>query len=107
VVLGVFDQAALWASLVLTFDEAHSITSVTTADPSEVELAGDRAAVAAAVVDWVHAKHGPCSLGLFLERAAAEIVLAAEDKAAALRDASDNGTLILGPVPPALATALA
>ncbi|MGH3195288.1 MAG: hypothetical protein ACRDNT_05020 [Streptosporangiaceae bacterium] len=107
VVFGVFDKGALWASLVLTFDEAGSIVSVTTADPSEVELAGDPAAVAAAVVEWVCAKHGPCSLGLFLEKAAAEILLAAEDKAAALRDASGNGTLILTPVPPAFATALA
>jgi hypothetical protein len=107
VVLGVFDKGALWASLVLTFDEAHSIISVTTADPSEVELAGDPAAVAAAVIEWASAKHGPCSLGLFLERGAAEVVLAAEDKPAALRDASHIGALILTPVPPALATALA
>ncbi len=107
VVLGVFNEAALWASLVLTFDDAGSITSVTTADPSEVELAGDPETVAAAVVDWARTKHGPCSIGLFLQKAAAEAFLAAEDKAAALRAASNNGSLILTPVPPALATALA
>jgi len=92
---------------VLTFDDAGSITSVTTADPSEVELAGDPRTVAAAVVDWARSKHGLCSIGLFLQKAAAEAFLAAEDKAAALRAAADNGSLILNPVPPALATALA
>lgn len=107
VVLGVFDDGALWASLVLTFDEARSVISVTTADPGEVELAGDPATVAGAVVEWVRARHGPCCLGLFLDKAAAQTFLAAKDKAAALRRASGDGTLILTPVPPALAAALA
>lgn len=108
VVLGVFDQGALWASLVLTFDQADSVTSVTTADPSDVELVGDPATVAAAVVEWVRAKHGPVSIGLFLDKLAAVRFLAADDKAAALRAAScDAGSLILSPVSPSLASAIA
>jgi hypothetical protein len=107
VVFGAFDQGALWASLVLTFDDAGAVTSVTTADPSEVPLTGDPTTVAAAVVDWVRAKHGPCTLGLFLDKSAARSFLAAEDKAAALRAASADGGLVLTPVPPSLAAALA
>jgi hypothetical protein len=107
IVLGVFDQGALWASLVLTFDDGGSVTSVTTADPSEVVLEGPAAEVAPAVVEWVRAKHGSCSLALFLDRPQAESVLRATDKAAALRQASASGGLILSPVPAVLATALA
>lgn len=108
VVLGVFDQGALWASLILTFDQAGSVTSVTTADPSEVDLVGEPAAVAAAVLDWARAKHGPVSIGLFLSRPAAERFLAADDKPAALRAASSDGrSFILSPVSPSLAAALA
>ena len=107
IVLGVLDEGSLWASLVLTFDDTHSVASVTTVDPSEVSIDGEIAPVAAVVVDWVRAKHGTCSLGLFMERPAAEAVLEATDKARALREASAAGQLVLAPVPPALARALA
>lgn len=107
IVLGVFDEGALWASLVLTFDDMGSVTSVTTADPSEVALEGSAADVAPAVVAWVRAKHGSCSMALFLDRPQADAFLRATDKAAALRQASASGGLILSPVPAGLATALA
>ena len=107
IVLGVFDGGALWASLVLTFDASHSVTSVTTVDPSEVATEGEMGAVAGAVVDWVREKHGTCSLGLFLERSAAETFFAATDKSNALRAASVAGKLVLSPVPAALAQTLA
>jgi len=107
IVLGVFDAGALWASLVLTFDAARSVTSVTTVDPSEVAIEGEMGVVSAAVIDWVRQKHGPCSLGLFLERSAAEAFLRATDKVHSLRQASIAGRLILSPVPAGLAQALA
>lgn len=107
IVLGVFDQAVLWASLVLTFDSTHSVTSVTTVDPSEVAIEGEMGVTAGAVVDWVREKHGSCTLGLFLQRSAAEKFLAATDKPQALRSASAAGQLILSPVPAALAQVLA
>ena len=106
IVLGVFDEGSLWASLVLTFDDASSVASVTTVDPSEVSIEGDITTVAAGVVDWVRAKHGTCTLGLFMERPAAEAFLKATDKAAALREASAAGQLVLAPVPPTLARAI-
>lgn len=107
IILGVFDKGALWASLVLGFGDDRSITSITTVDPSEVDIEGEPAAVAAAVTDWVRAKYGTCSLGLFMDRPAAEDFLSATDKASALKDAATAGTLIAEPSPAALAHAIA
>jgi hypothetical protein len=82
IVLGVFDGNALWASLVLTFDETCSVTAVTTADPTEVVLEGEKGQVASSVVDWVRSKHGSCSLGLFFDREVAAAFLTSDDKLA-------------------------
>jgi hypothetical protein len=107
IVLGVFDEGELWASLVVSFGEDGCVMSVTTADPEETKLSGDRTRIATDVVEWVRAKHGSCSLGLFLDRPFAEAFLTSSDKAAALRDASKADALLLSPVPAALARALA
>lgn len=107
VVLGVVDGGALWASLVLTFDENHSATSVTTVDTSEVDVTGDLTTIASRAVSWVRDKHGSCSLGFFLRRTAAEAFLRSTDKAAVVREAASAGTLVLAPVPAQLASDLA
>lgn len=107
IVLGVVSEGALWTSLVLTLDDEGSVTSVTTADPAEVNLVGDLNTVSAAVVDWVRQKHGDCSLGLFLEKSFAETFLHSSDKAEVLRKAATGGGLVLSPVPSSLALALA
>lgn len=106
VVLGVVEGDALWASLVLTFDENHSATTVTTVDTSEVDATGDLSTIASRAVEWVREKHGSCSIGLFLERSAAEAFLAATDKGEVLRKASSAGLLVLAPVTAPLANDL-
>lgn len=107
IVVGVFSDQALWASLVLTFDTSKSIIAVTTVDPAEVDLSGDMHTVSAAVVEWVRTKHGPCSLGLFLQKQHAEAFLATTHKASVLRAAAAADCLVLNPVPSSLAFALA
>jgi len=77
VVLGVHDGGALWASLVLDFDAERKVTSITTADPSRVDLAGSREEVLDRLTAWQDGAGKAVSLGLVLDRDAAEEFLEA------------------------------
>lgn len=106
-VFGVFDGNTLWASLVLHFAGDRRIDVVTTLDRTEITVSGKRDEVAAAACNWVSARYGAVSLGLFTDLAGARRFLDASDKSAALANLSRSNALIAKPLPAPLAAILA
>ncbi|MFV0429754.1 MAG: hypothetical protein ACK5KO_10065 [Arachnia sp.] len=86
VILGVHDGTSLTASLVLDLDADHQVTSITTADPTLVEITGTRESVAAGLLAWQQRAGKQVSLSLILDQAAARDFLATPtaDKGSAL-----------------------
>lgn len=73
-VFGVFDGDALWASLVVGFNDDHRVVLVTTADPATLHRGG-RDEVAEEVVAQVESRYMRCSFRLFTDRTEARELL--------------------------------
>ncbi|NUT72179.1 hypothetical protein [Pseudarthrobacter sp. C4D7] len=106
-VIGIFEANRLWASLIVSVDNTGKPASVSTLRGPAAAAGADMAQAANEAVRWVQAHLGSCSLGFFVDKVHAEALLRASDKATAIRTASASGRLVLSPVPPALAIALA
>ena len=106
-VVCIFDDNVLWASMVITVDESGEAPWVSTMDSPAAQAGGHMTTAASETVNWVETHHGPCSLGFFVTKEHAQALLRASDKAGAIRSASAAGGLVLSPIPPALAIALA
>lgn len=93
VILGVQDGAALWASLVLDFDAEHKVSSITTADPSKVDIRGSREEVLDRLTAWQEAEGKTVSVALTLDRSAVDSYLEspAGEKGAVLAALADRG----------------
>lgn len=85
-ILGVERAGELWASLILDFDDAQRVASVTTADPSSVDVRGAHGELADRLAAWVEGSGKDVSLVLVADHAAIEAFLAvpASDKRALL-----------------------
>ncbi len=103
-ILGVHDGSSLWTSLVLDLDGEWKVTSVTTADPSLVDIHGDRATVLARLTAWVEGTGRSVSLALSVDRADVDELLDARGaaKGAVLRRLLDDGHISAGRAPEAL-----
>jgi hypothetical protein len=106
-VVCIFDDNVLWAGMVITVDTSGGGASVSTLDGPAAEAGGDMTKAAGEAVRWVQTHYGPCSLGFFVNKEHAQALLCASDKAGAIRSASAAAGLVLSPIPPALAIALA
>ncbi|HIW29884.1 MAG TPA: hypothetical protein H9987_07700 [Candidatus Luteococcus avicola] len=84
VVLAVHEAEALWTSLILRFDENRKVISIGTADPSLMDIHGDRATVTRRLVEFANGREGNVNLVVNCTREAAKQFLANPDKAAAL-----------------------
>lgn len=107
VVFGIFENEALWATLVLHFDADRRVNVITTVDPSELILSGGREAIAREIVAWVNRKYPSCSIGLFTDLESAKRFIASSDKMSTLRELAEQGKLIADPFPGSLTKSFA
>ena len=103
-ILGVHDAGGLWTSLILDFDDEWEVTSITTADPSLVDIRGSRGEVLDRLKAWVEGAGKTVSVALLADRSAADVFLAARgaEKAAVLRHLVADGQVSAGRAPEAL-----
>lgn len=106
-VVCIFSDDVLWTSMIITVDEPGGAAAVSTWNSPGAEAGGDMTHAAGEAVNWVQTHYGPCSLGFFTDREHARALLGATDKAGSVRAASAAGALVLSPIPPDLAIALA
>lgn len=106
-VVCIFDDTVLWASMIISVDESGGTASISTLDGAAARVDGDMTKTAGEAVNWVQTHYGSCSLGFFVDKEHAQALLRASDKAGSVRTASAAGALVLSPIPPDLAIALA
>lgn len=94
VILAVHREGAMWSSLVLDFDQAWSVTSITTADPSLVELQGERSEILQRLVAHVESTGKTVAVAMSMDYDTATALLAAamSDKAGLLTAALAAGS---------------
>ncbi|WP_182049567.1 hypothetical protein [Changpingibacter yushuensis] len=94
VLLGIYDQGALWASIVLSFDETLNISVLTTVDAERVDIVGDMTSVATNAMDWLTSTYSSRATALIWTRDAFERFRHADDKESVVRKSLSDDTAI-------------
>ncbi|MDR2975515.1 MAG: hypothetical protein LBV00_12555 [Propionibacteriaceae bacterium] len=96
VVLGVESEGVLWSSLIIDLGDDGKIVAVTTADPSLVDIHGDRAQLGGRLVEWQQGKGKRVECGLVFSLTAARAFLAGaiQDKANLLSAGLADGGIV-------------
>ena len=92
--LGVYDEGGIWASLVMSFDSELTIVELTTIDAERVDVHGDLGEVTARAMEWMIENHRPDAAALVWTREAFEKFREAKNKELAVAAALANGTAV-------------
>ena len=76
VVMCIFEDSNLWASLILGFDERGKIKLITTVEKSKITA--DWKKDYKQIIKWAEEKFWKCSLGLFFDKGSMEMILKRE-----------------------------
>lgn len=90
--LGVYDDGRLWASLVMTFDANMTMVELTTVDSERVDVNGGLGEVTARAMGWMTEHHRSEAVALVWTREAFEKFRAARNKELAVAESIADGT---------------
>jgi hypothetical protein len=97
VVMCIFEDSNLWASLILGFDEIGKIKLITTVEKSKITA--DWKKDYKQIIKWAEEKFWKCSLGLFFDKGSMEMILKREEKLETIKSLSKEGKTIVYPIP--------
>jgi hypothetical protein len=95
ILLGIYQEGQLWASLVMSFDGGMDISALTTVDAERVDVVGDISTVTERAMDWLSRTHLSAAAALVWRMPAFEEFKKAENKEAAVAKALMNGSAVL------------
>ena len=92
--LGVYDDGGLWASLVMTFDAELTMVELTTVDAERVDIKGDLGEVTSRAMEWMTKHHRSDATALVWTRDAFEQFRTAKNKELAVAKVLAEGTAV-------------
>lgn len=93
--LGVYDEGGIWASLVMSFDSELTMVELTTVDAERVDVKGDLGEVTARAMEWMIENHRPDAAALVWTREAFDKFREAKNKELAVAAALANGAAVV------------
>lgn len=93
--LAVYDEGQIWASLVMTFDGEMTMTELTTVDGERVEISGPLQEVSENAFEWMNSTHAKTGAGLIWTRSAFEKFRESTDKIEAVKRSVAAGEAVV------------